>query len=68
MVTITVTDMDEAPDVTGDDMTEYAENGTGLLWRRTPRWILRVPTSRPGRCLAVDAALTSSIDGGVLKL
>ena len=28
MVTIAVTDMDEAPDVTGDDMTEYPENGT----------------------------------------
>ena len=31
MVTITVTDMDEAPDVTGDDMAEYAENGTGVV-------------------------------------
>ena len=29
MVTITVTDVDEAPDVTGDDMEEYPENGTG---------------------------------------
>ena len=28
MVTITVTDMDEAPDVTGDDMAEYVEKGT----------------------------------------
>ena len=31
MVTIMVTDMDEAPDVTGDDMAEYAENGTGAV-------------------------------------
>ena len=31
MVTIMVTDMDEAPDVTGDDMAEYAENGTGVV-------------------------------------
>ena len=28
-VTIKVTDVDEAPDVTGDDMAEYPEKGTG---------------------------------------
>ena len=28
-VTIMVTDLDEMPDVTGDEMHDYAENGTG---------------------------------------
>ena len=35
MVTITLTDMDEAPDVTGDATKEYAENGTGQVARYT---------------------------------
>ena len=35
MVTITVTDMDEVPDVSGDATKEYAENGTGQVARYT---------------------------------
>ena len=31
MVTIMVTDMDEAPDISGDAAIEYDENGTGLV-------------------------------------
>ena len=34
-MTITVTDMDEAPDVSGDATKEYAENGTGQVARYT---------------------------------
>ena len=30
-VTIMVTDLDEAPDVTGDEMRDYPENGTGAV-------------------------------------
>ena len=35
MVTITVTDMDETPAVSGDATKEYAENGTGPVARYT---------------------------------
>ena len=61
MVTITVTDMDEAPDVSGDATKEYAENGTGPVARRTRRWIRNRQQLSPGRFLATDAGPTSPL-------
>ena len=58
VVTITVSDMDEAPDVTGDETAEYAEDRRTRWRRRTRRWILREPTSRLG--LSVGLTPTTS--------
>ena len=64
MVTITVTDLDEAPDVTGDATKEYTENGAGSVATYTAvdpegatiRWNLS----------GADDSLFS-IEGGVLR-
>ena len=63
-MTITVTDMDEAPDVTGDATKEYAENGTGSRWRRTRRWTLRGRQLSRWSLNGADASLDFSIEGG----
>ena len=65
MVTINVTDMDEAPDVTGDDMAEYAENGTGPVATYTA--VDPEGADITSWTLAGDDADDFMIDGGVLS-
>ena len=65
MVTITVTDMDETPAVSGDATKEYAENGTGQVARYTavdPEQTAIVSWSLAG----TDASLFFDIEGGAL--
>ena len=65
MVTITVTDMDEAPEVAGDATAEYAENGAGPVATYTavdPEGAAITSWTLSGG----DAGLFS-IEGGVLK-
>ena len=66
MVTIMVTDMDEAPDVTGDATAEYAENGTGQVATYTA--VDPEQTAIASWTLAGDDASLFSIEGGVLTL
>ena len=63
-VTIMVTDVDEAPDVTGDDMAEYPENGTGVVATYTAVDPEGADTSWT---LAGADAGVFMIDGGVLS-
>ena len=65
MVTITVTDVDEAPDVTGDDMAEYAENGTAAVATYTA--VDPEGADITSWTLAGDDADDFIIDGGVLS-
>ena len=65
MVTIMVTDMDEAPDVTGDDMAEYAENGTGAVATYTA--VDPEGADITSWTLGGDDAGAFMIDGGVLS-
>ena len=65
MVTITVTDVDEAPDVTGDDMAEYAENGTGAV--ATYAAVDPEGADITSWALGGDDADDFMIDGGVLS-
>ena len=64
MVTIMVTDVDEAPDVTGDDMAEYAENGTGPVATYTA--VDPEGADITSWTLAGNDADDFMIDGGVL--
>ena len=65
MVTITVTDVDEVPDVSGDAAIEYAENGTSQVARYTA--VDPEQTAIVSWSLAGDEASLFSIEGGVLK-
>ena len=65
MVTIMVTDMDEAPEVAGDATAEYAENGAGSVANYTaedPEGAAITSWTLSG-----DDAGLFSIEGGVLK-
>ena len=62
-VTITVTDADEAPDVSGDVSAEYAENGTGSV----ATYMAVDPEGAAVKwSLSGDDASVFSIEGGVL--
>ncbi len=65
MVTIMVTDVDEAPDVTGDDMAEYAENGTASVATYTA--VDPEGADITSWTLGGDDADDFMIDGGVLS-
>ena len=65
MVTITVTDMDEAPDVTGDDMAEYAEDRTNAVATYTA--VDPEGADITSWTLSGDDADDFMIDGGVLS-
>ena len=64
MVTITVTDMDEVPDVSGDATKEYAENGIGQVARYTA--VDPEQTAIVSWSLAGADASRFSIEGGAL--
>ena len=63
-VTITVTDLDEVPDVTGDDTIEYAENGTSPVATFTA--MDPEQTAIASWTLAGTDAGVFDIEGGVL--
>ena len=65
MVTIMVTDVDEVPDVTGDDMAEYPENGTGPVATYTA--VDPEGADITSWTLGGDDAGAFMIDGGVLS-
>ena len=65
MVTITVTDMDEAPEVAGDATAEYAENGVGSVATYTAADPERAAIT--SWTLNGDDAGLFSIEGGVLS-
>ena len=64
MVTITVTDMDEAPDVTGDAAAEYAEKGMGAVATYTA--VDPEETDIVSWSLSGDDSALFNIAGGVL--